>query len=333
MLLSKRENGDAPQKIYDDLNGAVSLRTIKNWCKMLRETGAIELRTPPGRPRTVRTKEFVQKVKRRVKRKKGVTTRKLAAELDASETTTRRCLKEDLRFFPYKKIVQPMLPLGHKKKRVKFGNWVRKRYRKSDTMRILFSDEKMFDIDGLYNAQNDRVWAPNRAAANESGGIKPKQKFPQKVMVWLGACTEGVTPLVILDKGTVDHARYISDVLPVALKYGNKVFGDNWVFQQDGARAHTHQKSQQWCKDKFPDFIPAGRWPPNSPDLNPLDYSVWEEFVHAMHWNRVKSKTTLIDELKRAVKRIRPQEVRDSCASWYSRVRKVSENGGIYFEK
>ena len=34
-------------------------------------------------------------------------------------------------------------------------------------MRILFLDERMFDIDGVYNAQNDRVWAVDRATARK----------------------------------------------------------------------------------------------------------------------------------------------------------------------
>ncbi len=91
-------------------------------------------------------------------------------------------------------------------------------------MRILFSDEKFFDIDGVYNSQKDRVWAVNRAGADEKGGIKQKRKFPQKVMVWLRACFKGVTPWVILDEGIVYHAVDIERVLPVALKYGNQVF-------------------------------------------------------------------------------------------------------------
>ena len=89
-------------------------------------------------------------------------------------------------------------------------------------MRILFSDEKFFDIDGVYNSQNDRVWAVDRADADEKGGIQQRRKFPQNVMVWLGACSKGITPLVILDDGTVDHDYYIKKVLPVALKYGIK---------------------------------------------------------------------------------------------------------------
>ena len=45
-------------------------------------------------------------------------------------------------------------------------------------MRILFSDEKLFDIDGVYNIQSDRVWASSRVETNECGGIKMKRKFP-----------------------------------------------------------------------------------------------------------------------------------------------------------
>ena len=54
------------------------------------------------------------------------------------------------------------------------------------TLRILFSDEKFFDIDGVYDSQNDRVWAVDRANADRKGGIKQRRKFAQKVMVWFG---------------------------------------------------------------------------------------------------------------------------------------------------
>ena len=39
-------------------------------------------------------------------------------------------------------------------------------------MRILFSDEKMFVPDGIYNSENDRVWTVNREEANQRGGKK-----------------------------------------------------------------------------------------------------------------------------------------------------------------
>ncbi len=124
-------------------------------------------------------------------------------------------------------------------------------------------------------------------------------------MVWLSVYSKGISPLVIFDQGTVDHDRYIRKVLTVALKYGNHVFRNDWTFQQDGARPHIHRLTQQWCHDNFPSFIDKGHWPPNSPDLNPLDYCIWNEFVKVIDWNRATSKATLIQELKRTVKKIR----------------------------
>jgi hypothetical protein len=89
--------------------------------------------------------------------KKKVSARKISMELDISERSVRRIIKNDLGLYPYKKVIEPLLSDDQKLKRKQFVNWVRTNFRKEDTLKILFSDEKMFDIDGVYNTQNDRV--------------------------------------------------------------------------------------------------------------------------------------------------------------------------------
>ena len=121
---------------------------------MIRE---IEMTTLPGRLRTIRTKNMIQKVKTRLKRKKRVSSRKLAQEFDISRTSVRRILRTDLGLRPYKKRIVPLMTVAQKLKRKKFANWVRTNFKKENTLKILFSDEKLFDIDGMYNAQNDRI--------------------------------------------------------------------------------------------------------------------------------------------------------------------------------
>ena len=170
---------------------------------------------------------MIQKMRKRMKRKKRVSVGKLTGELDISNGSVVRILKQDLGYRSYKKRVQPALTDFEKSKRVKSANCLRHNFRKEDTLTILFSDEKMFDLDGMYNAQNDRIWAVNREEVDKRGGVQQTRKFSQKVMVWLGTCSKGLTPLIILDEGTMDHRRYIDEILPVALKYGNKGFGDN----------------------------------------------------------------------------------------------------------
>ena len=46
LVLSKYEEEQIPNKILEDLNGAMSYRTVKRWCKMIRKTGAIDLSKP-----------------------------------------------------------------------------------------------------------------------------------------------------------------------------------------------------------------------------------------------------------------------------------------------
>jgi transposase len=62
LVLSKYECGDSATKIFHDLCGAVSRKTIFNWCKMTRETGSINMTTSPGLPRTIRKKNMIQKI-------------------------------------------------------------------------------------------------------------------------------------------------------------------------------------------------------------------------------------------------------------------------------
>lgn len=332
IVLSKYKKGEGSTKIYNDLNGEINLRTIERWCKMIRETGNIKLYYSTGRPRTVRTKKQIRNVKHQLKLKKRLSSRKLARINQISRTSVQRILKHDLQCKPYKKIIQPLLTSNHLNQRKKFANWIRTNFNKEKSMKILFSDEKIFDINGVYNVQNDRIWSINRKEANKNGGIQSKRKFPQKVMVWLGVCSKGISPLVIFDKGTINHDVYIKKVLKVALKYGNKVFEDDWTFQQDGATPHTHAITQKWCYDNFPSFIDKDHWPANSPDLNPLDYSIWDQLAKAMKWNKITSKKILIKELKLAVKRIPQNVVFESCNSWTKRLYRLSCNNYSYLQ-
>ena len=61
-------------------------------------------------------------------------------------------------------------------------------------MKILFSNERLFDVDGIYDSQNDKICAE----ADIKGGIRQIRKFSQKVMVWLGAYSKGLSLLVIV---------------------------------------------------------------------------------------------------------------------------------------
>ena len=46
-----------------------------------------------------------------------------------------------------------------------------------------------------------------------------------------------------------------------------------WTLQQDGEPSHTAKNTINYLK--YVSLIKPQMWPPNSPDLNPVDYAVW----------------------------------------------------------
>ena len=51
----------------------------------------------------------------------------------------------------------------------------------------------------------------------------------------------------------------------------NTVAEDFFTFQQDNAPAHRAGATVEFLSCNTPDFISPLPWPPNSPDLNPVD--------------------------------------------------------------
>ena len=73
-----------------------------------------------------------------------------------------------------------------------------------------------------------------------------------------------------------------------------RVAGDTLVFQQDRAQAHLARDTIQLQQQETPDFIGPDLWPPNSPDLNPVDYKIWGVVQQRVYKCRISN----VDELK-----------------------------------
>jgi len=76
-------------------------------------------------------------------------------------------------------------------------------------------------------------------------------------------------------KTKVNAKLYVETLLPELVQDCRSVLPSGFIFQQDGAPAHMAKLAQDWIATKCIEFISKDEWPPNSPDLNPLDYHVW----------------------------------------------------------
>lgn len=227
----------------------------------------------------------------------------------------------------------PLLTEKHIQNRLKFSVWYRRDHADGlKSMKWMFSDEKIFTINGGLNKQNDRVYALSREEANLNGGLHQILKFPMSVMIWCGLTENGATRGYAIEKGqTVDTDYYRRRILPFAKREGFRLFGNrDWVYQQDGATCHTSVLSQNWCATNFKHFLPKEHWPAQSPDLNPLDYFFWNAVVTNMIPKQFNNLAEFTTEILRSIDTVPIEAIRNAIRAFPTRVRKVEDNLGGY---
>ncbi|CAF2141132.1 unnamed protein product [Rotaria magnacalcarata] len=144
------DDGMSSLHIAKELRKVVSERTVRRWQILYRSVGTIDLKIPPGRR----------------------SARKLANSLGVSKGAIGRIIHDDLHLHVYHVTIQSSLKDEHKQGRISFAYWVRKSLRKQNHQKFLFFDEKYFELDGIYNRQNDRVYTVCQQDADEHKGIR-----------------------------------------------------------------------------------------------------------------------------------------------------------------
>jgi hypothetical protein len=323
--------GIRPKELRSLLRNMISLRTARRWIATLKKCGRLQRRRPTGRPRTVSTKDNVCRVRNMIGKVGGC--RKVAERLRISPRSVNNIATRNLGLHYYVCKKSFDLSDDHKRKRKSFSNWVRKHFGVKDLKSIMYSDEKLFVAVAKTNRRNSGVWAQNRQAALANGGRQKWRKYPGSILVWLGITWEGLTePVFFAPQERLSAATYIDKVLPVVKREGRRLCGKQWIYQQDGAPAHRAKLAQKWCESHLPAFIPKDQWPPNSPDLSPLDYAVWDQVSR----NRLNPSATTYDELRRdveqAIRRVPKSFCQRVIRQWLPRVRHCYRKRGDYID-
>jgi len=59
-----------------------------------------------------------------------------------------------------------------------------------------------------------------------------------------------------------------------------------------------HLIGQNTCPTNVPNFIQPSNWPPNSPDLNPVDYSIWGALQQLVYRRKIRDLEHLKEVLQ-----------------------------------
>ncbi|EFN66426.1 hypothetical protein EAG_01870, partial [Camponotus floridanus] len=143
--------------------------------------------------------------------------------------------------------------------------------------RIIFSDESLFTREGIFNSHNMHLWSDENPRVTRVRNFQIRWKLN----IWAGIMgTEILGPIILPD--ILTSAAYIDllkNDLPDFLEEVPLLDRNKIIFQQDGAGPHNARIVTNYLNNEFPGrwigrYGPI-RWPPRSPDLNPLDFFLW----------------------------------------------------------
>lgn len=319
-----------------------SLSQIHRICKKVDSSGsALGRKSGSGRPKTARTIANIDVVQELICSQEGqpgtsLSTRQIAQQIGICEASVRNIAKQDLGLGCFKRVPVQVITDATQQKRLERCTQLLQRMTVPNCKRTFFTDEKIFYISPPVNNQNNRVWA-----AGKKHSIKPERllvqraKFSAHVMVSAGICYGGKGKLhFVAEKAKINADYYVSNLLPKLFEDCHNLLPHGFIFQQDGAPAHASRQAQGWIQERNPVFIAKDQWPPNSPDLNPLDYHVWGAMLemYQRHTPKPRNRAELQAVLQSIWDNLPQEPINKAVLAFRKRLQACIAAGGKHFE-
>ena len=250
--------------------------------------------SPRKAKKPVLTPRVVGGLKKRIKAAPTKSLRRVAKEAVSRESVRR--VVHEAGWRSLRKVKVPLISAKGRETRVERSRGLVNALKSAPPGKIVFfSDEKTFVVDPSFNPQNDR-WIRFDDADNGAGDMNgpsgkylPRSKHPAGAMM-LGAVAstgERSPPIWFPEGFRLGADAYIealrSTLVPwmkrVAVSRGSAAHPAPFIFQQDSAPAHRAKRTLDYLKKEGIHFWTPAMWPPNSPDLNPMDYAIWSMVV------------------------------------------------------
>ena len=305
----------------------VQPRTVQNIVKKFKNGGGVKVPAHGhggGRPRATAPRTL-KVLRREIERNPTLTARKLKEENpdllgDTSLRTVHRVLHRDLGYSKVTARKKPLITEAQRKRRVLFAkehkDWTLEKWR-----RVLWSDEATFYVS---DTSGKKVWRARDSDPLAVNRIATAVKHPQHIMVWGSFGYGGLGDLVILPYNeTVNKEAYYIILNEYLESSFEKSATD--IFQQDGAPPHTARLIKNWFSDC--DIYYITDWPPNSPDLSPIE-NLWAVIKAKLREKNTSSLPKLAAELCNAWESLDPATLRQLADSLPKRLEEVLKRKG-----
>lgn len=299
----------------------VSVKTVKRWVQRVDATGGVAQRRGSGRP-PIMTEGAAEKALQLLTSEDCAGAESVARELQTRGITSKKVHKTTVirvakalaekKGMPIRAVMgQPEkeLTAPTKSKRLSFAQSNKRK--KWDS--VMFTDRKRF----LFAHPGAKV-RPVSWIAKGSKRQAPRVNHPQCLNVYAGITMFGITKCHVVagsskhktkyhnKKGgaakNITAAEYEEVLKSTFLPEGERIFSragiTSWELQQDNDPSHKGAAAivAQWSKQRMGNVRVLKNWPPNSPDLSPIE-NLW-----SIVQSRVNAKgCKTFDEFRQAV--------------------------------
>ena len=156
-------------------------------------------------------------------------------------------------------------------------------------LKLLFTNEKLFKVQALLNTQSNRIFAKRR---------KKKQILDKRLYIEYKASHKSAIISVVISmygkasilfvdpKVRMNGVHYCTLVLKMFIPQMSRLC-PNFILEQDGTRCYIPAYALPYIGPHVPQLLEPEFWSPPSPDLNPLNYCLWDyvETVIRNHQN------------------------------------------------
>ena len=277
-----------------------------------------------GRPRKL-TKRDERKIKRALSQNPHSSSNHIfkdAGVANIPKTTRNRTLKTMGK--QRSPTVCPPLSEVNRRKRLEWAE----QHMKTNFQLVLWTDESRATLDGPDGWK--RGWLIN--------GGTPRLRFMRQqggggVMFWAGIIGETlVGPFLVPDglkMNSANYCQFLNDNLLPWLNSQNDTLRNDIIFQQDNAPSHASRYTKAWLEVRGFTGSKLMKWPPQSPDINPIE-NLWSILKRRIYENgrQFSSKNELWSSIVYESSRVTAQEIRKLTSSVDKRLVEVLKRDG-----